>query len=728
MLKKICLMILVLFYAVGISSFLVNFQSAEDFSLSRSEVKESSTNVQKDDVIIPDAEKVSLPTASFPGAGTQANPYILSTAEHLAYLSENYSRASGPKYFELGADIILNDGYFEDDGTYHDGGDGVLYEWAGINAYYFQNDHFDGKGHSIIGMYHNPLILKGSRSGHAPAYFENCEFKNFSVKNAYVYLSGSERFGIIFSGDLRNSVFENISCYGKLVVTGSSSGTEIGGILGYVINNSTIKNCSNYADVVASNGYIGGVAGYTANGVVVSQCVNGGKIDGGHIGGIVSRVGKDCVVENCINEGEIGGENKQYVGGIADFVLDGGTISNCENKGIVLGRDRIGGIASQMSGGSEGSLTKITNCKNTGKVQNPDSGSYTAGIVGEVSSSSGSYTGAFIENCINYSEINKGGAGIIGNARCCSIKNCINYGNVIGTGCAGIAKTFYGNGEINGCVNYGHIKGTSRAGGIVGYFSANVGKGPIINCVNKGCIEASAQAGGIIGYQLSGGCEIYSCVNEGTIIAQSSVGGIAGYLDNQFKNNNGSQWEDVKKNYGPKIKIFNTRNSGTVKGADASGFVGKFEIYAVSYFQGCVNEGDIISSSKGYGFCTSSSDIEFVNCCNEGKVSGTIVYGISSTIKSKSIKNCCNIGVLNATSGNNYAYGLSPSKYALQNSISFCKANGTTQKQYYGTDFSGFYCNRLTGEIGLRRLNSRGLFDAVANETLLQNSGFTKMA
>ena len=48
------------------------------------------------------------------------------------------------------------------------------------------------------------------------------------------------------------------------------------------------------------------------------------------------------------------------------------------------------------------------------------------------------------------------------------------------------------------------------------------------------------------------------------------------------------------------------------------------------------------------------------------------------------------------------------------------------KKQYYGTDFSGFYFSWRTGKIGLVALDGRGQFQGKIDEKWLNNKGYSK--
>ena len=54
--------------------------------------------------------------------------------------------------------------------------------------------------------------------------------------------------------------------------------------------------------------------------------------------------------------------------------------------------------------------------------------------------------------------------------------------------------------------------------------------------------------------------------------------------------------------------------------------------------------------------------------------------------------------------------------------------NNTEIKHYYGTDFSGFYSNWKSGEIGLKALSGKGFYQSTLTEQMLIEKGYTKKA
>ena len=52
--------------------------------------------------------------------------------------------------------------------------------------------------------------------------------------------------------------------------------------------------------------------------------------------------------------------------------------------------------------------------------------------------------------------------------------------------------------------------------------------------------------------------------------------------------------------------------------------------------------------------------------------------------------------------------------------------NKANRKEFYGTDFSGFYVDWKTGKIGLKSMSGKGFFQGEVNEEYLKQKGFAK--
>lgn len=195
-------------------------------------------------------------TAPASGAGTETEPYLISTAEELAYVVKNLG---GGKYYKLTADIWLNDVTA-----------GNWYENSGNRAWYslegnFQG-HLDGDGHIVYGLWYSNS-KSGRFSGLIPKLASG-SVKNIGVRYAHVYATHSAGgiVGYAYTGSTK--VIDK--CFADETVSvrlPNSAGGGAGGIVGLISDVSKageqvdISNCYSKATVQATNGRANGIVG-----------------------------------------------------------------------------------------------------------------------------------------------------------------------------------------------------------------------------------------------------------------------------------------------------------------------------------------------------------------------------------------------------------------------------------------------------------------------------------
>ena len=462
----------------------------------------------------------SVAEAFASGSGTENDPYVIETAEQLAFFKTSSQTAATykDKYVALGADIDL-----------------CGYEWSGIAAGGSNtfSGTFDGKGHSV---YNVNITTTGSSRGFINGLAATGTIKNVVVygtvtatnaKSVYVGLINGFSYGTItdctayvdFNGAGKNmggvtgynsGNLSGCKAYGRI-----TAADVVGGIVGYQAQKTTIGNvtdCVNYANVTAtaigaasaSTVGAGGVLGVIGSGAKVTGCVNYGAITGagedGGLGGIIGNVFNSEISSNK-NFGTVSGV--QSVGGVAGYCRQGATVNDNENYGTIVGKQRVGGIAGYASCNLSG---------NVNKLEAAVSADYSAGgIVGY-------YTGSAstaISACDNYGAVfaTESGegfwiGGIVGMAGSSkTIENCKNYGAVTGKGKVVPANSTHGGG----------------VGGVVGSAYNTVVK----NCENHGEVTTSIYGGGIVGYAHNDGGEIKENVNEGNVVTLNAVGSVS---------------------------------------------------------------------------------------------------------------------------------------------------------------------------------------------------------
>jgi len=221
----------------------------------------------------------TVATAYGGGTGTSTNPYLISTAEQLAYFSSRVNGGNNYKdiYFQLTQDIVLN--AMTDSYTF-DPADPNKREFTaiGTSSNLFKGI-FDGNGMKVIGLYINQPTL-----------------------------DNQGLFGVTDKTNNIGSV-NNVSVYGA--VTGRNN---VGGVVGNTTG--TIFRCSNYCTVTGTNN-VGGVAGLAGNNSSIRNCLNSGTVHGtSYVGGVAGSVNvNNLEMGNNLSIGTVTGTT--YVGGVA---------------------------------------------------------------------------------------------------------------------------------------------------------------------------------------------------------------------------------------------------------------------------------------------------------------------------------------------------------------------------------------------------------------------------
>lgn len=350
---------------------------------------------------------------------------------------------------ELVADIVVNEGVMNGNTT-----DARV--WTPIGAV---NDvplgysgSFNGNNKTVSGLYHGDSFVDYvGLFGHSKGII--C---NVGVINSY--LCGSHYVGAV-AGKNESSVY---SCYNESTVAG---GQQVGGVVG---SGENVSGCSNNGSIIC-------------NFVALNRDENGNIID-----------------NNFYN---------YAIGGVVG--LSAGTLSGCENRGIINSQgDRTGGVV--------GDSTQSMDCEyltNSGKVI--CSGDYVGGV-------SGYYNSLYY--CENYGEVKGadyvGGTGGRGN----TINMCENSGNVKGVQYVGGISgegTYY----MDHAYNSGNVEGEAYVGGVAG----KCGGYDIADAENSGSVKGKDYTGGVLGYSSS---FVATARNKGeTVIGENYVGGIVGYCE-----------------------------------------------------------------------------------------------------------------------------------------------------------------------------------------------------
>lgn len=268
------------------------------------------------------------------GSGSQQDPYIISTPQHLAYLNEQVDAGETyeGKYFKLANDLDM--GYSE----------GQKFDPIGFFDEYVNPDDQSQ-------MIDDSKYFRGVFDGNYKT-IDNINVYYVDTQNS---VGGTGLFACIANGaEIKNLTVGSNSLVEGLDATGTFVGTMKGGL---------VSNCVNKADMPDGAGwYQGGIVGLM-NGGTVSGCINNAKISGlTGVSGIVGYADGDLVIENCYNTNEISFTG-MYSGGIVGSI-DSGTMRNCYNVGRVWTSDEYGYMWGAAVAGSVGytDTWKIENC------------------------------------------------------------------------------------------------------------------------------------------------------------------------------------------------------------------------------------------------------------------------------------------------------------------------------------------------------------------------------
>ena len=239
-----------------------------------------------------------LPTG-VTGKGTEAEPFILKTAEHLEWFRDyvNVGKSSAcAKIADDVEEIDMSTVCHKADAEKQV----AELSWTPIGNYSKQyQGTFDGNGKTI----RNLFISSTSDEIGFFGYAADCRIKNITFDNAKVKGNDNCSTGIL-AGCAGSCVIENIKTTGNCSVEGKY---ETGGIAGRA--NGNISNCENHA-IVNGLHSVGGIVGICFDSEnSITSCANYGAITGTEdfVGGIIGYFGEGSL-QNSANNGNITGD------------------------------------------------------------------------------------------------------------------------------------------------------------------------------------------------------------------------------------------------------------------------------------------------------------------------------------------------------------------------------------------------------------------------------------
>lgn len=305
--------------------------------------------------------------------GSQGNPFVISTSQHLKNLSDIVNGNRKP------VNSVTGEYYGQSISTNATSVNGVI---TFANCYFVIASDIGTATGNIDFV---PIGKNGTYYFAGTIYGGNeSDAQNRTQRTIYLNISQSGVDNVGLFGYVKGASISYIKTAGTIV-----GGSATGGLVG-CMENGEIFNCANSA-TVTGRGQVGGIVGSLQDGTI-RTCFNSGKVTatgnaitlnsltGAYLGGIVGYANGN--ISNCYNEGEVttgtSWNSSNVVGGIAGYVASGKTVTYCYNKGAVSGSNDVGGIVGNLAGG----ISAISYCYQDGRINGLwSSGSANVGVI-----------------------------------------------------------------------------------------------------------------------------------------------------------------------------------------------------------------------------------------------------------------------------------------------------------------------------------------------------------
>ena len=310
------------------------------------------------------------------GKGTEAEPFILKTADHLAWFRDYVNTGKTSACAKIADDVDAIDM-----STVCHKADAekqvAELSWTPIgNSNNKYQGTFDGNDKTISNLYINATSNYTGFFGYTvDCRIKNITFDNAKVKNTDVYgtgiLAGAFEKGTIENikilancsvegtentGGIAGAGAGNISnCENRAMVNGTN---KVGGIVGNCYDN-TISSCANYGAVTGTGYAVGGMVGYFSSGTMQNSA-NYGDISGDALLGNLIGYANICNINNVLGVGNITANYADSNGLIVGYIADAsssasGILAYNSSAKMTIGGTELTGDAVVAIG--DGSLT-----------------------------------------------------------------------------------------------------------------------------------------------------------------------------------------------------------------------------------------------------------------------------------------------------------------------------------------------------------------------------------
>jgi hypothetical protein len=247
------------------------------------------------------------------GDGSEENPFQITTLADLKFLSEN--DCHWDKHFIQTTDIDATASSGWNGGT----GFSPIGYYKDVTFDKYFTGSYDGQGHTIIGL---TIMRTSAPIGHGQGMFGNtvdATIMGIGLLNVNIYKGDG---GMSVGGLVADAISTTIS---RSYVTGDVKGAgTVGGLVGSLMDNSSIIESFATCEVTGTDEYIGGLVGISYYTSSIWDSYSTGKVTGlDKVGGLV-------------------GQNGYY---------GGSSINNSYAVGLVVGNNNTGGLVGYNDGG-----------------------------------------------------------------------------------------------------------------------------------------------------------------------------------------------------------------------------------------------------------------------------------------------------------------------------------------------------------------------------------------
>ena len=268
-----------------------------------------------------------------------------------------------------------------------------------------------------------------------------------------------------------------------------------------------------------------GLFGYVSKATISDLKLECQNISGqSYVGCLVGKSEESTISGISVTNTEIHASSS-FLGGI---IGDGSSTSlkNSSYVGKVIGVEYVGGTIGILAGADN----SISNVKS---IANVEGSVYVGGCLGRILNGGGTFESIFhkgdLVNSGNYT------GGIVGSVSSATILNCTHRGNIKGEsevgGIIGHIDDNLSTKTIKRCTVAGDINGLEKVGGIIGFGYGYYNTFYVLDCSYSGKLQCTYNVGGISGYQHLG--SINRCISNGASIKGTGcTGGIIGKNEN----------------------------------------------------------------------------------------------------------------------------------------------------------------------------------------------------